>query len=124
VVRSTATHNVNPIAVPGADGFVFAPVKAFIDEKLWQILPCDFLDSALVSNHKDEALLEALDSEHSIDTITVTSYKLDSVRHHPVLPINSSARKLKNYLHPLFFNILIDCYEECIQDMFELNVCQ
>ena len=121
--ESTDTRSLKLISVPGAEGFVFAPVKAFIDTKLWHILPLEFLDSAIVNNRQTELLLEDIDTEHSIKTTTVTDYNLQSVRHHPILPLTSAARKLKDNLHPLLFNILIDCYEVYVQDMFELNVC-
>lgn len=116
-----ASQIVQPIAIPDAEGFVFAPVKAFIDDKFWRILPSEFLDSAIVSCHKTEALLEAIDTQRTIKTTIVTDYDLQTLRH-PVLPLNSSGRKIKDNLSPLFFNILIDCYEDHVQDMFNLSV--
>lgn len=62
----TATQSVRPVVIPGADGFIFTPVKAYIDTSLWRILSSGFLDSAIVNSHETEALLEAIDASHNI----------------------------------------------------------
>jgi hypothetical protein len=106
-------------------GFVYAPVRAFVEPELWEQLPLEFLDSAIRSDHETEKLLEVADVNYSIVTNTVTNYKDDiNVRHHPVFPRTSAAKKIKNVLQPLQFNVLIDCYDEQLQDIFEMNVGQ
>jgi len=110
------------MVIPGATGLVYAPVRAYISVDLWNELPNKFLNSAILSNHTTESLLEALDTEHRISETIVTGYS-ENVSRHPVLPRNSVARKVKNGLLPVIFNILIDFYEEQMKDLFDLNVC-
>lgn len=106
--------------VPGAVGPVYAPVKAYIEKELWKHLPHRFLNSAIVANHFTETLLEGVDIDQSLLEITVVT-NADPTDRHPVLPITSIGRRIKENLFPILFNTLIDVYTDEIEDLFVLT---
>lgn len=56
---SASKEPQQPLAIPTAQGPVFAPVRAFVPQDILSDLPPEFLDAAIVTSHGDHAELEA-----------------------------------------------------------------
>lgn len=109
-----------PIVIPCATGPVFAPVKAHVNGDLWEHLPEEFLDSAVLNNHESESLLRMMPESNSI-TLTLVGNCGDNVIPHPVVPRNSVSLKIQNGLLPILFDTYIDWFEEHAAKFFRMS---
>lgn len=111
--------------VEGAQGPVYAPVRAHIKKDLWQYLPNKFLNCALTSCFADERLLESQDVKKQFTGINCDYHCFlvsdDSARKHPAIPASPIGREIKDSLPTVLFNLLINVYGERVEDLFFLN---